>query len=126
MFETLTDNDVFDLDETESRLSITAAAGVNSALVVRTFSNFSNGMLTGILAIGAANSPNTSATFRFDGADVRRLSNGRLSLRGEAARLVDELGQDALRNLEQIDAGASFGIAYRNRSTPATSTTKER
>jgi hypothetical protein len=72
-----------------------------------TLAGFSNKTLTGNYTISSYGSP---ATLQFRGADITRLSNGHFAFFGPLAQIVDESGNDALRNLTRLDGGATLGI----------------
>lgn len=82
--------------------SATAAAKFDAGMLT----TFSNKTLTGYYIISSGGSP---ATLQFRGADISRLSNAHLGLYGPLAQIVDESGNDALRNLARLEGG-SLGI----------------
>jgi hypothetical protein len=82
--------------------SATAAAKFDAGMLT----NFSNKTLTGNYTISGDGSP---ATLQFRGADISRLSQGHLKLYGLLAQIVDESGNDALRNLARLEGG-TLGI----------------
>lgn len=71
---------------------------------------FSDSLLRGRYIIGSGGSP---ATVQFKGANIVTLS-GELGLYGAFARVVDEYGSDALRNLARIESGAVLSSDGRN------------
>jgi hypothetical protein len=81
-----------------------------------TLTAFSDGALTGdydLLSYDAAG----PATLQFRGAHVVALRDARLFLTGVASRVVDENGNDALRNLAEIDAASSLALDGANLTT---------
>lgn len=79
-------------------------------------SSFANRTLTGnysIETLGAA------ATLRFKGADVGTFTKGRLRLTGPLAKIADENGNDALRNLERLEANTVIELQNTMVSTAA-------
>jgi hypothetical protein len=82
--------------------SATAAAKFDAGMLT----TFSNKTLTGYYIISSGGSP---ATLQFRGADISRLSNAHLGLYGPLAQIVDESGNDALRNLARLEGG-TLGI----------------
>jgi hypothetical protein len=89
---------------------VTSTASVSGTFNAGAFSAFSGDTLRGryILASGGS-----SATMQFKGANVVTLS-GELSLYGALARVIDEFGSDALRNLARIDSAAVLTSDGRN------------
>jgi hypothetical protein len=69
-----------------------------------TLSTFSDHTLTGIYQIGTIYST-VPATLQFAGADIWTL-NGSLWLEGPLATVVDQFGNDALRNLKRVGKGS--------------------
>jgi hypothetical protein len=55
-------------------------------------------------------SDGSAATLRFRGANIATLSSGRLRLHGPLPRIVDENGNDALRNLARIESSARLSV----------------
>lgn len=82
--------------------SASAAAKFDAGMLT----TFSNKTLTGNYTISSDGSP---ATLQFRGADISRLSDGHVGFYGPLAQIVDESGNDALRNLARLD-GATLGI----------------
>jgi hypothetical protein len=82
--------------------SATAAAKLDAGMLT----TFSNKTLTGYYIISSYGSP---ATLQFRGADISKLSDAHLGLYGPLAQIVDESGNDALRNLARVQGG-TLGI----------------
>lgn len=72
-------------------------------------STFSNGTLSGHYSVDSSGYP---ATLQFNGANISTLANGDVILQGPLARIEDEGGNDALRNLARIDSTASLWLGY--------------
>ena len=83
-------------------VNVVSDANVAATFNAGTLSAFSDNTLRGRYIIGSGGSP---ATVQFKGANVVTLS-GELNLYGALARVVDEYGSDALRNLARIENGA--------------------
>ena len=78
-----------------SRVYISSNANGAGTFRAGLLSTFSAGSLSGNYELQSY----SPATLQFTGADVVRLSAAQLTLRGAATQLLDEDGQDALRNL---------------------------
>ena len=91
-------------------LSIDSYEG-NAAFSAGSLSSFSGGTLTGQFYFNNSNVGSDWATLQFAGADVRTLSGATVSLSGPRTRIVDELGNDGLRNLAHIDAGSTLALS---------------
>jgi hypothetical protein len=74
----------------------------------------SNGSLSGTFRLWNDNvfdtSDSTSATLEFNGANVIRLVDAQVYLYGAHTRIVDEAGNNGLRNLTRIDRSSSLWI----------------
>ena len=70
-----------------------------------TLSTFSDHTLTGVYHIGSQYST-APTTLQFAGADIWTLADAYLSLTGPLATVVDQFGNDALRNLARLEKGA--------------------
>ncbi|MEN3368929.1 MAG: trimeric autotransporter adhesin [Verrucomicrobiota bacterium] len=76
-------------------------------------SAFSNGTLSGNYDVSGRSSPtDLPGILQFNGADIRTLANGHVRLTGAFARIQDESGNDALRNLTRIDSTGSLALDY--------------
>ena len=75
-----------------------------------TLSTFSANTLRGSYAIDSLGS---AATLQFNGADIRTLSEGTLFL-GLLSQIVDESGNDGLRNLARIDPSGELRLESRD------------
>jgi len=80
-----------------------------------TLSTYSAHTLRGRHSISADGA--VPATFQFNGADIRVLSEGSLSLAGALARVTDEFGNDGLRNLARIDSTGELSLLGHNLTT---------
>jgi len=89
--------------------SVTVKANLQSArLTLGALSNFSNKTLTGnFYSVFGTNG--LSADLRFNGADIVTL-NASVSLNGPSSAIVDEGGNDALRNLAHLDSSGSLEL----------------
>lgn len=67
--------------------------------------SFSSGVLTGKYELNGA------ATLQFGGANITTLRSARLSLNSASARVIDENGNDALRNLRTVEANSSLSLS---------------
>ena len=65
-------------------------------------SKFSDHTLTGVYHIGSQYSTGP-ATLQFNGADIWKLADAYVSLTGPLATVVDQFGNDALRNLARLE-----------------------
>jgi hypothetical protein len=83
-------------------VSVMSDASVPATFNAGTLAAFSGNTLGGRYIIASGGSP---AAVQFKGANVVTL-NGELSLFGAFARVVDEGGSDALRNLARIESGS--------------------
>jgi hypothetical protein len=68
-------------------------------------SSFSDHTLTGVYHIGSQYTTGPQ-TLQFNGADIWTLADVYLSLTGPLARVVDQFGNDALRNLARVEKGS--------------------
>lgn len=92
---------------TTGSISITASATGQAKFNAGTLSSFSNHVLSGSYSISSQGGP---ATLQFQHAAVSTISNGTVYFGGPLARMVDELGNDALPNLAHLDSSASLYI----------------
>jgi hypothetical protein len=74
-------------------------------------SSFSDGTLTGTYEFGTDETGSNWATLQIGGADVRTLSGATVSLSGPRTHIVDEFGNDGLRNLAHIDSGSTLSLS---------------
>jgi hypothetical protein len=81
-----------------------------------TLSTFSNRVLSGNYSVSSLSN---SATLQFNGADIATLANGSLSISGGLSKVVDEFGNDALRNLARIDGTGALRLNGRSAVTNA-------
>jgi hypothetical protein len=88
-----------------------STADVSATFNAGTLSAFSTNTLKGRYIIGSGGSP---ATLQFKGANVVSLGAGELNLFGVLARVVDEYGSDALRNLARIESGTVLSLDGHN------------
>jgi hypothetical protein len=87
----------------------------DSTFSAGSLSTLSGGTLTGTYEFSNAEMGSTWATLQIGGADVRKLSGATVSLVGPRTRLVDEFGNDGLRNLAHIDAGSTLSMSGQQR-----------
>ena len=71
-------------------------------------SSFRDGVLTGAWDVRRGASALTPSTLQFDGANVVTLRKAHLALVGPLSRVIDENGNDGLRNLAHIESTASL------------------
>ena len=92
-------------------ISLGSSASDPGTFNAGTFPAFSGNTLKGryIIASGGA-----AATLQFNGANVVSLGEGELSLYGALARVVDENGNDGLRNLARVESGAVLELDGRD------------
>lgn len=91
---------------TRPNIIVGAYEGESSTFDAGTLSSFKNGALTGdYAAVGSG-----PATLRFRRAHVRRLTDAHLILSGVASRITDEHGNDALRDLAEIDVASILSL----------------
>lgn len=88
--------------------------GASGTFNAGTLATFSANTLRGRYGVFGTESP---ATLQFRGANIVTLGEGQLTLYGPLARVVDEFGNDALRNLTVIDSSATFVLDGRNLTT---------
>jgi len=81
---------------------LTSQDSAGSTFVAGSLSNFSAGSLTGWYYLSNYNTSAGWTTLQFNGAHVTALSSAQLALAGPMTRVVDEFGNDALRNLAHI------------------------
>ena len=84
-----------------------------ATLKTGSLASFSAGTLTGGYRLFGITSGKYT-TLQFNGADIRKLSGGLVSLEGPFTRILDENGLDALRNLAEVGAGSRFNINDRS------------
>jgi len=84
--------------------SASAAAKLDAGMLT----TFSNKTLTGTYIVSSFGSP---ATLQFRGADISTLNDGYFGFYGPLARIVDESGNDALRNLARVGGRATLSIS---------------
>lgn len=85
--------------------------GGDATFSAGSLSSFSGGVLTGEYYLGNDSNTTPWATLQFGGADVTTLSGASLWLSGSRTRVVDEFGNDGLRNLALIDAGSTLSLS---------------
>jgi hypothetical protein len=90
-------------------LSIDSYEG-NAVFSAGSLSTFSGGTLTGQYYFNNSNVGSDWATLQFGGADIVTLSGATVWFTGPRSRIVDELGNDGLRNLAHIDAGSTLTL----------------
>ncbi|MEY2561424.1 MAG: hypothetical protein QOG51_1839, partial [Verrucomicrobiota bacterium] len=103
-----------------SNVNVTSTGNVSGTFNAGTLSGFADQTLKGRYLIGSGGAP---ATVQFKGADVAALS-GELSLSGTFARIIDEYGSDALRNLSRIETSAVLSLDGHNMTAFAPFTNK--
>lgn len=81
-----------------------------------TLSTFSSNVLSGKYEITGLSTP---ATFQFKGANIGTLTNGEVNMSGALSAIVDEFGNDALRNLARIDSSGALRLSGRSALTNA-------
>lgn len=119
--------DVFVIDHAFAVAGATTNEGAATAFGIHAFgsapasfdagilSTFSNRTLRGTYDVRTAGSP---ATLQFKGADIVTLTDGWLILEGVSARIIDEAGNDGLRNFERIDTTGALELRGRNVIVP--------
>ena len=90
-----------------SGIAVVSEADRAATFDAGTLAAFSGNTLRGSYDLSSDGSP---ATLRFRGANIATLSNGRLRLHGPLPRVVDENGNDALRNLARIESSATMSV----------------
>jgi hypothetical protein len=90
-------------------LSIDSYEG-NATFSAGSLSAFSGGTLTGQFYFNNSNVGSDWATLQFGGADIVTLSGATVWFTGPRSRIVDELGNDGLRNLAHIDPGSTLTL----------------
>ena len=110
---TVTGVTVSSVDE-RSGISVGSKPGAPGTFNAGTLTAFSNNTLRGRFSLFGVESP---ATLQFRGANIVTLGDGQLTLYGPLARVVDEFGSDALRNLAKLEGGATFSLDGRNLTT---------
>ena len=103
---TVTGTTQFVIDE-GYHIAVLSSEDAPSAFNAGTLSAFSNNTLRGHYAILSGGSP---ATLQFRGANIGTLVNGSVHLYGVLARVIDENGNDALRNLARVESSATLGL----------------
>jgi len=93
----------------DPNLSIDSYEG-NAVFSAGSLSTFSGGTLTGKYYFDNYSAGSSWATLQFGGADVVTLSGATLWFTGPRTRIVDEFGNDGLRNLAHIDAGSTLTL----------------
>jgi hypothetical protein len=83
-----------------------------------TLSSFANHSLTGNYTVASDNT-NSAATLQFRGADIETFNGGEIRITGAFSAIVDELGQDALRNLAHLEQGSALYFEDHNVLTNA-------
>lgn len=92
---------------------LTSQDPTGSTVLAGSLSNFSAGSLSGWYYLSNYNTSAGWVTLQFNGAHVTTLSSARLALAGPFTRVVDELGNDALRDLAHIDSNSSLQMVGR-------------
>lgn len=90
------------------RINVESSASAAAKFDAGMLTTFSNKALRGNYAISSYGSP---ATLQFRGADIRTLEDAHIGFYGPLARIVDESGNDALRNLARVGGRASLSIS---------------
>jgi hypothetical protein len=98
-------------------INVEFSGGAAGKFNAGTFLRFSDHTLSGYYNIGSSVNPGP-ATMQFNGADIWTFTDGQLFLDGPFSALVDEAGNDALRNFARLDKS---GSAYFNDHTVLTS-----
>ncbi len=93
-------------------VSVVSNSSLPSAFNAGTLSAFSSGALTGEYELTSY--VGAPATLKFRGANVLALHDAILSLNGAGTVVVDENGNDALRNLGEIDAASKLLLDNRD------------
>lgn len=93
------------------RLFVTSYASEARTFNAGTLSSFSNGALTGEYALQSYGTG--AAALQFRGANVLTLRDADLALTGLATQVIDENGNDALRNLSEVDAASKLRLDTR-------------
>ncbi|HEV2842328.1 MAG TPA: hypothetical protein VGW39_13465 [Chthoniobacterales bacterium] len=92
---------------------LTSQDPTGSTVAAGSLSHFSAGSLTGWYYLSNYNTSAGWVTLQFNGAHVTTLSSARLSLAGPFTRVVDEFGNDALRDLAHIDSDSILKMVGR-------------
>lgn len=95
-------------------ISVISTSSGGATFNAGTLSSYADGTLTGSYSVQAVDGP---AVLRFRGADVNTLQSASVDLRGSAAQLLDEAGQDALRSLAHVDLASGLNIYERSLTT---------
>ena len=114
VLETTTNDAAIGRDEEDSH-GIEVHDG--GTLFAGALANFDDGTLSGVYRLFGG-SATSLTTLQFQGADIRKLSNGVLSLSGVFTRIVDENGLDALRNFAEVGPGSRFNVNNRHFASP--------
>lgn len=93
-----------------------SAGGAPAKFSGGTLTSFSGNTLRGNYSVGSSGS---AATLQFTGANIFTLSDGGVDLYGPLAAIVDESGNDALRNLARLESTATLGLSDHNLVTQA-------
>lgn len=91
-------------------ISVAASLPAGATFAAGSLSSFSAGSLTGRYSLSNSNTNAGWTTLQFDGAHVTTLSNAQVTLYGPRTRIVDESGNDALRDLARIESDSSLGM----------------
>jgi hypothetical protein len=90
--------------------TVTTRAGDADAIVsLGQFTNFSGGTLSSTRFTLFSQGP--AATVQFTGADIVTLTNTSVSLTGSNVHIIDENGNDGLRNLAVIGTGSGLSVS---------------
>jgi hypothetical protein len=89
---------------------LTSQYPTGSTFTAGSLSSFSKGSLTGWYYLANYNTSSGWVTLQFKGAHIGTLTNAQLALVGPLTRVVDELGNDALRDLAHIESGSSLQL----------------
>ena len=95
--------------------TVTARAA-DATVSLGQFTNFSGGTLNSTKLTLFSQGP--AATVQFTGADIVSLSNASVGLTGTNARIIDENGNDGLRNLAVIGTNGALSVAALNYVIP--------
>jgi hypothetical protein len=105
-----------DLGIEHGAINIESSANAAAKFDAGMLSSFSNKTLTGNYNLSSYGSP---ATLQFRGADISTLNDCHIGFYGPLARIVDESGNDALRNFARLGGRASLSISDQSMVTNA-------
>jgi hypothetical protein len=99
------------INSTDPWIDVQSYSGARGKFNAGTFSSFSNHTLSGRYYL--------DGILQFQGADIWTFRDGALTLHGPLSAIVDEAGNDALRNLALLDASATIYLYGQNVVTNA-------